>query len=1106
MRRPDLTTYRPRGQKRYQLQRLGFSSLLVALPILGSCASIPDDAPKVVEKVVFEAPQEDLSSLQYKPTFEPDYNRLTPQPWVEPATKQEQDDVDVYPDRLEFPEAMSAVMTWQPGRVVVAAPSTGTGKNPMGFARRVVSVTKVSPKIVVKTTTMAIEDVIQGDVQVQIRPEDSKPMDLSKVDLEWVANNLYYNEGEAISMPGQPLVDDAPGDETALGFWGFLGKAAKAVGSVVKQVYLAITPATFGGSTSFDATVRASSNRKLFGPQKFSKSITTKKGNGVQLSISGEGSYDGSVEFQQGLQLGAKIALPGHNANSQFWINMDSRLQSRLQLKLELEAAIEAALGLSGPGLQQTLDKASDTTQDILNGARSTFFGNKDVKPASTWKETVYLTKPSVSVFAAGPIPVVVTTTFQVDVECGLEAKASLKADLLFEQNATFKFKAVYDKGTGKTTLEGPRFETRKSFRAQVTGGGEVAASCGLIPRVNVLMYDTVGLFAGIRGSLVARASYESKCKPNPNDYHPSGTVTLGLYGNVGVQIGARLQTPGSSFAGAKGTAAGYDFGPIEPWNTEFPLIEKEWEFSKGLGYCTPLCKNGIKDTDGSDEGDVDCGGACGKCQLGKGCKRNSDCANSVCNTGACSLNKCGDTVTDGLETDIDCGGPVAECAKRCAVGKGCESGADCASGFCGAKSTASANRCVMNHCQDGVQSADESGIDCAGKDCAKCANGVKVKAATDCNSGLWNGVACVGAICDDNIRSGDETGPDCGGPTCSQRCGLKQGCLVNADCSAAAPHCSAAKLCVRSIGGDACQSNADCRSGSCVSNVCTSSQWDKQPSVTTNPLTAMWALDANNIWAAGQNGTMLRWDGRSWSSQANGYPTTFAPTGIWGADVNNVWVTGTNGQIAYWNGAVWTATDIGGTTVQNMAVHGIDKNNVWVAGYSDFLPSQEKSVLKWNGASWTPQLTPAENFRLRSIWVFGPNNIWVGEIGNYFRHWDGTSWTTMGIDTAFIYDIWASSTNNLWAVGTQGAIMKCDGTTWSKLGSSPTTNALISISGSAANNIWAVGSGGTIVRYDGTAWAQVPSGTTVNFSGVAVLSANDAWAVATDGTILRWR
>lgn len=782
-------------------RRIVFTTVLASLPMLHSCASIPDqDLSLPTEKTVFSAQQDDLASLPYQPTFEPDYNRLTPQPWVQPVTTAQQDGVDVFADRLEFPDTMSEVLTWEPGRLVVAAPGQGTGKNAMGFARRVVSVQAMPPKIVVITTLPSIEEILQGDMQLQLKPENGKDMDLSKADLDWVTENLYFNSDVPVEMPGEPLIDDVGDDANALGFFGSIGNvfknvipnvisnAAQAVASVAVNIYRAVTPATVSGSVSLDPTLSVGDKSKLFGPLYFSKTITSKSGNGVKISVKGQGNYDGQVNFKPGLQVGAKIALPGHDANSEFWINIDAYLYSKLDLEFELEAAIEAAFDAKGNPIQNTLDRASDQTQEILNAHRQALFGQKDVKPASSWKKTLWLSKPKIQYFQAGPVPVVVTETMQLDLECGFEAKASINTKMDFEQTTTYKFKVLYEKGPGRTTVSNPGFDNRKRFDLQVTGEGEIAASCGLIPRVNVFMYDSIGLNVGLRGSLVAKTKYESECKDNPNDFHPKGKLEFGLYGNVGVQAGARAQAPGSSFAGLKGQKLGYEFGPLEFWNKEFPLLTKKYEFAKGFGYCTPLCKNGKSDD--AFETDLDCGNQCGACQVGKTCKANRDCANSVCNGGKCSNDRCGDLVMDAQETDVDCGGPVADCKNRCALGKSCTSGTDCASGYCAAKGAAKANTCVADHCADGVLDSDEGGIDCSGTTCAKCANGTAVKAASHCLSGLWNGVTCVGAICNDLQKGGDETDLDCGGPTCTARCGRGQGCNTAADCAAAAPYC----------------------------------------------------------------------------------------------------------------------------------------------------------------------------------------------------------------------------------------------------------------------------------------------------------------------------
>ena len=91
-----------------------------------------------------------------------------------------------------------------------------------------------------------------------------------------------------------------------------------------------------------------------------------------------------------------------------------------------------------------------------------------------------------------------------------------------------------------------------------------------------------------------------------------------------------------------------------------------------------PTCSNTIKD---GVETDVDCGGnVCGKCIDGKTCIANTDCAGGACLNNVCVTPKCTDVATNGDETDTDCGGAI--CA-RCTIGKRCNAGSDCVSKTC---------------------------------------------------------------------------------------------------------------------------------------------------------------------------------------------------------------------------------------------------------------------------------------------------------------------------------------------------------------------------------------------------------------------------------------
>jgi len=111
-------------------------------------------------------------------------------------------------------------------------------------------------------------------------------------------------------------------------------------------------------------------------------------------------------------------------------------------------------------------------------------------------------------------------------------------------------------------------------------------------------------------------------------------------------------------------------------------------------GICVaPSCSDGKKN---GLETAVDCGGGtCAGCATGKACVSNSDCDSGVCastvtdknNPGTCAAPTCSDTVLNGNETDVDCGGGTctAGCGTdpatcfQCAAGAACKLNIDCA-------------------------------------------------------------------------------------------------------------------------------------------------------------------------------------------------------------------------------------------------------------------------------------------------------------------------------------------------------------------------------------------------------------------------------------------
>jgi Sulfatase-modifying factor enzyme 1 len=216
-----------------------------------------------------------------------------------------------------------------------------------------------------------------------------------------------------------------------------------------------------------------------------------------------------------------------------------------------------------------------------------------------------------------------------------------------------------------------------------------------------------------------------------------------------------------------------------------------------GNGNCVDAaCTDGIKD---GLETDVDCGGpVCQPCADNKMCQIGTDCADKVCTgagsgvEGTCSAPSCSDGVQNGQETDVDCGGPTCT---PCTNGEACLKNTDCASGSCMGK------LCVAASCSDGILDGTETDFDCGGASCPPCTDGMKCGAGANAGNNCVNKVCgagdagscatgtCCPPSCTDGKQNGNETDVDCGGtsymgqPACSA-CNPGQKCIAPNDCA----------------------------------------------------------------------------------------------------------------------------------------------------------------------------------------------------------------------------------------------------------------------------------------------------------------------------------
>jgi hypothetical protein len=248
---------------------------------------------------------------------------------------------------------------------------------------------------------------------------------------------------------------------------------------------------------------------------------------------------------------------------------------------------------------------------------------------------------------------------------------------------------------------------------------------------------------------------------------------------------------------GMRNTAT--DDGSLEAPSAPNPAVDGALDAGQEASAIEPDASTCDDDMQDGNETDVDCGGSCPPCSRDQMCLVDADCSATApsCHAGfggckcnaltlLCAYDHCLDAKKDADETDVDCGGK--QCA-GCGPSKACLADGDCSSSLPGCANCACDNTtmtCVYNHCYDHKLDSTETDLDCGGGTCAGCALGKGCRLDADCTSEACDGMAlkCVSNTCADHRQDAMETDVDCGGPVCSA-CQVGMKCLVNTDCLA---------------------------------------------------------------------------------------------------------------------------------------------------------------------------------------------------------------------------------------------------------------------------------------------------------------------------------
>lgn len=270
---------------------------------------------------------------------------------------------------------------------------------------------------------------------------------------------------------------------------------------------------------------------------------------------------------------------------------------------------------------------------------------------------------------------------------------------------------------------------------------------------------------------------------------------------------------------------------------------------------------------------------------------------------------------------------------------------------------------------------------------------------------------------------------------------------------------------------------------------------WIQQSSGSTENLRAIWAADATNLWAVGDNGTILKGDGTNWTAQTSG--TTQHLRAVWGGSATNLWAVGDNGIILKGDGTNWTEQTSGSTNPLR-GIWGSSGTNIFTVGDSGTI------LRSTNGTLWAA-MTSGITTHLRAVHGSGTSNVWAVGDGGVVRFWNGTTWgsQTSGVTTQ-LNAVFAANATNIWAVGTGGVVRKGSGTTWAGQTSAGSSDLNAVWAASTTSLLASGGMSAQMVSTNGTSWSNLTLSAIGTFNGVFGTNSTIGWSVGDGGVIFK--
>lgn len=301
------------------------------------------------------------------------------------------------------------------------------------------------------------------------------------------------------------------------------------------------------------------------------------------------------------------------------------------------------------------------------------------------------------------------------------------------------------------------------------------------------------------------------------------------------------------------------------------------------------------------------------------------------------------------------------------------------------------------------------------------------------------------------------------------------------------------------------------------------------------------------DVWAVGQHGLMLHWDGGQWTRCAE--QTSDTLRAVWPGSEAMLWAGGggtDGGTLLEWDGGSWRSLTVASPMIRDIA--GAPDASVFAVGEARGTGQERRSYifLRQDGSTWgemsvlggeqsaapsfhaicaVPGFAPVAVGNAGAIWWFNLDvNLWsransvTGSPGDLFgitveadnmiavgnqsiMRGSNNSWNRIGTPY-LLNDVWRDTDGGVtWTVGDAGLIARVEDTPVVQTPSS-TQQDLYSIWGQGSR-AWAVGAAGTILKLGDVGWAEAAGGVTSNINSMVAIG-TEVWAAADNGVVMK--